>query len=55
MGMMLPFNRAEDAGPLSVALTYLDSHAELYDGPGSGLLFYQPSKRDAAARFFDPN
>jgi pimeloyl-ACP methyl ester carboxylesterase len=49
------YTTAEDSSVISLAMVYLQGHAELYDGPGSAGLLYQPSKRDAVARFFDPS
>jgi len=42
-------NTTDDAGALRLAMTYFYTHAELYDGPGSGLALFQPSKRALVA------
>jgi hypothetical protein len=48
--------RVEDNSTLiALAMVYFNTHAELYDGPGSALQLYKPEKRAAIAKFFDPN
>jgi hypothetical protein len=44
---------ADDSATIGLTMDYFYTHAELLDGQGSGLLHYQPSKRDAIARFYD--
>ncbi len=41
----LGLNTTDDSGSLRLAMAYFYTHAEVYDGPGSGLALFQPSKR----------
>jgi hypothetical protein len=41
----LGLNTTDDAGSLRLAMFYFYTHAEVHDGPGSGLALFQPSKR----------
>lgn len=51
LALFKPFalNTTDDSGQLRLAMAYFYTHAEVYDGPGSGLDLFRPSKRSLVA------
>ena len=46
------FTTSANAGVIGLAVGYFYSHAELYDGPGSGRALFQAKAREAVQAFF---